>query len=267
MPAIIEYIKQLPWQKAIMIAALAAICLLVTKLLVFALDKLMEKSKLDALVCKLLRIFATALLLFLSCMIVLSSMGISVTSFIAAFSVIGVAFSLAIQGFLSNVFGGVQIISNKPFKSGDYVEVGGTAGTVREVGLFYTKLETPDKKLVQVPNSQIANDSIINYSSSPNRRVEFLICVSYDDDSDKVREVLLNLVKSHPLTLDEEEMRPVVHVKEFRDSDICYTARAWCRNKDYWTVYFDVMDAMKSTLEKNGVSFTYPHVNVHMDPK
>ena len=267
MSAILEYLKQLPWQKAIMIVVLAAICLLVVKLSLKALEKLMKKSKLDPLVCKLLRIFATVVLLFLACMIVLSSMGISITSFVAAFSVIGVAFSLAIQGFLSNVFGGVQIISNKPFKSGDYVEAGGISGTVREVGLFYTKLETPDKKLVQVPNSQIANDSIVNYSAAPYRRVEFLISVSYDDKCDKVREVLLNLVKAHPLTLDEEGMRPVVHVKEFRDSDICYTARAWCNNKDYWTVYFDVMDAMKSTLEENGVSFTYPHVNVHMDPK
>ena len=267
MPAILEYLKQLPWQKAIMIAILAAVCLLVVKLVLTVLDKVMKKSKLDPLVCKLLRIFASFVLWFMACMVVLSSMGISVTSFIAAFSVIGVAFSLAIQGFLSNVFGGVQIITNKPFKSGDYVEAGGTAGTVREVGLFYTKLETPDKKLVQVPNSQIANDSIINYSSAPYRRVEFLISVSYDCDPDKVRKVLLDLIDNHPLTLDEEGMHPVAHVKEFKDSDICYTARAWCHNKDYWTVYFDIMDAMKSTLEQNGISFTYPHVNVHMDPK
>ena len=267
MSAVWEYIKQLPIERAIMIAILTAICLLVAKLILRALDKIMKKSKLDPLVCKLVRIFATIILMFLVCMIVLSSIGISVTSFIAAFSVIGVAFSLAIQDFLSNVFGGVQIISNKPFKSGDFVEMGDVSGTVREVGLFYTKLETPDKKLVQVPNSQIANDSVINYSAAPYRRVEFLISVSYDDDTDKVRDVLLQLVKAHPLTLDEDGMRPVVHVKEFRDSDICYTARAWCANKDYWTVYFDVMNAMKPTLDQNGIHFTYPHVNVHMDPK
>ena len=267
MSAILEYFKQFPVEKAILIAILVVASLLISKVILVAFDRVMKKSKLDPLVCKLLRIFVTILLMFLASMIALSSMGISVTSFIAAFSVIGVAFSLAIQDFLGNVFGGVQIISNKPFKSGDYVEAGGTSGTVREVGLFYTKLETPDKKLVLVPNSQIANDSITNYSTAPNRRIEFLISVSYDDDTDKVREVLLDLVKSHPLTLDEEGMRPAVHVKEFRDSDICYTARVWCHNMDYWTVYFDVMDAMKPTLDQHGINFTYPHVNVHMDPK
>lgn len=267
MSAFLEYFKQFSVEKVILIAILVAASLLISKAVLLALDRVMKKSKLDPLVCKLLRIFVTILLAFLASMIVLSSMGVSVTSFIAAFSVIGVAFSLAIQDFLGNVFGGVQIISNKPFKSGDYVEVGGTAGTVREVGLFYTKLETPDKKLVLVPNSKIANDSITNYSTAPNRRIEFLISVSYDDDTDKVREVLLDLIKSHPLTLDEEGMHPAVHVKEFRDNDICYTARVWCHNKDYWTVYFDVMNAMKPTLDQHGIHFTYPHVNVHMDPK
>ena len=162
MSAILEYFKQFPVEKAILIAILVVASLLISKVILVAFDRVMKKSKLDPLVCKLLRIFVTILLMFLASMIALSSMGISVTSFIAAFSVIGVAFSLAIQDFLGNVFGGVQIISNKPFKSGDYVEAGGTSGTVREVGLFYTKLETPDKKLVLVPNSQIANDSITN---------------------------------------------------------------------------------------------------------
>ena len=85
--------------------------------------------------------------------------------------------------------------------------------------------------------------------------------------SEKVRSVLLELIKSSPLVLDEDGMRPVAHVKEFRDNDICYTARAWCENKDYWTVYFDVMDAIKPTFEKNNISFSYPHVNVHMVTK
>lgn len=213
---------------------------------------------------KILRITVKVFLLFTSVIIVLSSLGISVSSLIAAMSIVGVACSLAIQDFLSNVFGGVQIISNKPFAVGDYVEAGGQAGVVREVGLFYTKPDTPDKKLVQIPNSKIANDSIVNYSNAATRRVEFLICVSYDCDVETVSSVLLSLMSEHPLVLADEGVKPEVHVKEFRDSDICYTARVWCANKDYRTVYFDVMDAMKPELEKNGVHFTYPHVNVHM---
>ena len=94
-----------------------------------------------------------------------------------------------------------------------------------------------------------------------------MVCVSYDNEVEKVRSVLLDLLKKHPLVLLEDGMMPAAHVKEFRDNDICYTARAWCANKDYWAVYFDIMDAIKPTLEANGISFSYPHVNVHMITK
>ena len=264
MSVVLDYIKQFPIRKTISVIILFVISMFAVKMMLFFFDKFTKRSKIEPLVSKILRVVIKVLLLFTVFVIILSSLGLSVSSLVATLSVVGVAFSLAIQGFLSNVFGGIQIISNKPFKSGDYVEAGGEAGTVREVGLFYTKLETPDKKLIQIPNSQIANDSIINYSTAVNRRVEFLVSVSYDDNSDKVRDVLLQMLKEHPLVLDEEGMKPVAHVKEFRDNDICYTARAWCKNKDYWTVYFDIMDSMKERLESNGVSFSYPHVNVHM---
>lgn len=267
MSAILEFLKSLNFKQAIITVCLSVICLLAVKLILSFFDRLSKRSKMDTSIYKILRIVVKSFLLFTAVIIVLSSLGISVSSLIAALSVIGVAFSLAIQDFLSNVFGGIQIISNHPFKIGDYVEAGGEAGTVREVGFFYTKLDTPDKKLVQIPNSKIANDSIVNYSNALRRRVEFLVCVSYDDDVEKVRSVLLKLVSEHPLVLDEEGVKPVVHVKEFRDSDICYTARAWCENKDYWTVYFDIMDAIKPTFEKNGISFSYPHMNIHMVTK
>lgn len=267
MDAILDFLKQFPWQKAIVIAMLAAVCLLAVKIILALFDRFLKKSKIDALVKKILRIFVKSFCLFTTVVIVLGSLGISVSSLVATLSIVGVALSLAIQGFLSNVFGGVQIITNRPFHVGDYVEAGGEAGTVREVGLFYTKLDTPDKKLIQIPNSKIANDSIVNYSSSPTRRVEFLISVSYDDDVEKVKSTLLQLINEHPLVLQEEGKAPVVHVKEFKENDILYTARAWCENQNYWTVYFDIMDTVKSTLSKNGISFSYPHVNVHMITK
>ena len=264
MDAIWNFFKELPWQRVIMTFILAAICLLAVKIILAFFDKFLKKSKMDELVKKILRVFVKAFLLFTAVIIVLSSLGISVSSLVATLSIVGVALSLAIQDFLSNVFGGIQIITNHPFKVGDYVEAGGEGGTVREVGLFYTKLDTPDKKLIQIPNSKIANDSITNYSHSPVRRVEFLIATSYDDDVDKVRAVLLQLINEHPMVLQEEGKTAVVHVKEFRDNDILYTARAWCANSNYWTVYFDVMNSLKPTFEKNGINFSYPHVNVHM---
>ena len=267
MDAIWNFLKHLPWQRAIMTVILAVICLLTAKIILAFFDKFLKKSKMDELVKKILRVFVKAFLLFTAVIIVLSSLGISVSSLVATLSIVGVALSLAIQDFLGNVFGGIQIITNHPFKVGDYVEAGGQSGSVREVGLFYTKLDTPDKKLVQIPNSKIANDSIVNYSNSPIRRIEFLVATSYDDDVEKVRAVLLQFINEHPMVLQTEGKTPVVHVKEFRDNDVLYTARAWCENKNYWTVYFDIMDNLKQTLEKNGLSFSYPHVNVHMITK
>ena len=267
MDKIWEYIKQFPVERAIIIICLFAACVLVSKLILVFLDKFMKKAKWDPMVSKIVRIAVKTVLLFTIFIIVLSYMGISVSSLLATLSVVGVAFSLAIQGFLSNVFGGIQIISNKPFKIGDYVEAGGSAGTVREVGLFYTKLDTPDKKLIQIPNSQIANESIINYSNATRRRIEFLVSVSYDNDADEVRRVLVELLSKHPMVIvNEPDIAPVAHVKEFKDSDICYTARAWCENSNYWTVYFDIMDSIKGEFEKKGITFSYPNVNVYMQP-
>lgn len=261
----LEFIKNLPYDKIITAAVLIVVCLAAVKIILFFFDKFVKKVKLDALICKILRIAVKILLLFVSLIIVLGSLGISVSSLVAALSVVGVAFSLAIQGFLSNVFGGIQIISNQPFHIGDYVDAGGESGIVREVGLFYTKLDTPDKKLIQIPNSTVANSNITNYSSADNRRVDITVSASYGDDIEKVKSVLLQLLCDHPLVLKEEAIKPEVHVNSYNPNDISYIVRAWCSSSDYWTVYFDIMDSIKPTFDKNGITITYPHVNVHMD--
>lgn len=243
---------------------LAAVCLIAIKLILKLYDKVIVKSKIDPIIRNILRVTVKCVLLFISLIIVLPALGISVTSLVATLSVVGVAFSLAIQGFLSNVFGGIQIISNKPFHVGDYVDAGGESGVVMEVGLFYTKLHTGDNKLVQIPNATIANSNIVNYSSQPNRRVDLTVSASYDDDTEKVKAVLLRLVGEHPLTLSGEGLNPMVRVSGYNANDISYTVRAWCAGGDYWTVYFDLMDAIKPAFDQNGISMSYPHVNVHM---
>lgn len=246
---------------------LAVVCLIVIKLLLKLYDKLIKKTKMDPIIRKFLRIALQIILLFMGVIMVLSSLGISVTSLVATLSVVGVAFSLAIQGFLTNVFGGIQIISNRPFSVGDFVDAGGESGVVQEVGLFYTKLHTGDKKLVQIPNSAIANTNIVNYSSEPNRRVDITVTASYDDDTEKVKAVLLKLVSEHAKTLSGEGFNPMVRVSGYNANDISYIVRCWCASGDYWDVYFDLMDAIKPTFDKNGIAMSYPHVNVHMIEK
>ena len=246
---------------------LAVLCLIAVKLILKVYDKLVEKSRVDPIIRNILRIAVKTLLLFIGVIIVLKSLGVDTTSLVATLSVVGVAFSLAIQGFLSNVFGGIQIISNKPFHVGDFVDAGGESGVVQEVGLFYTKLHTGDKKLIQIPNSVIANSNIVNYSSEPNRRVDITVNASYGNDTEKVKGVLLQLVCEHPKTLCGEGVDPVVRVSGYNANDISYVVRAWCAGGDYWDVYFDLMDAIKPTFDKNGISMSYPHVNVHMIEK
>ena len=263
----LDMLKAFAFSNVLSAIVLAVICLVAIKLILKVYDKLIEKSRVEPIIRNILRIAVKALLLFMGLIIVLSSLGISVTSLVATLSVVGVAFSLAIQGFLSNVFGGIQIISNKPFDVGDFVEAGGQSGVVQEVGLFYTKLHTGDKKLVQIPNSAIANSNIVNYSSEPNRRVEINVTASYDDDTEKVKAVLLQLIQEHPLTLSGDGFDPMVRVSGYNVNDISYVMRMWCAGGDYWTVYFDLMDAIKPTFDKNGISMSYPHVNVHMIEK
>ena len=260
----LDFIKDLPVAKIASVVVLAVVCLVAIKLILVLFDKFVKKVKLDKLIYKILRIAVKVLLLFLGVVIVLGSLGVSVSSLVAALSVVGVAFSLAIQGFLSNAFGGIQIISNHPFHIGDYIDAGGESGTVKAVGLFYTKLDTPDQKLVQIPNSVIANSNITNYSSARNRRVDITVSASYDDDIEKVKTVLLQLLCDHPMVLNEEGTEPAVHVSSYNPNDIEYTVRAWCLGENYWTVYFDIMDTIKPTFDKNGISISFPHVNVHM---
>ena len=241
----------------------AVLCLAVIKLLLGFIDRALGRVHLEETLKKLVRTGLKALMLFVGVIVVLGCLGIPVTSLIALLSVIGLAVSLAVQNFLSNVAGGLQLLVSKPFKIGDYVEAGDCSGTVQEIGLFYTKLNTADNKLVQLPNSVVVSENIINYSAAAKRRVELRVSASYDAPAELVREVLSRLVQDHPLT--HQEPAPLAHVYQYQDSAIEYIVRAWCDNGDYWTVYFDLMDAIKPAFDQAGIEMTYPHLNVHLD--
>lgn len=253
-------------EKLLVATVTAVVCLVVIKVLLKLADRLLKRmTHLDATVKGLIRAAVKVLLLFIGVIVVMGCLGIPVTSLVAVLSVVGLALSLAVQNFLSNVAGGLQLLVSKPFKPGDYVEAGGCSGTVRETGLFYTKLDTVDNKLVQIPNSAIASANIVNYTSEPRRRVDITVSASYDAPTEQVREVLARLVGEHSLTLATPE--PMVRVSAYGENAIEYTVRVWCATEDYWTVYFDLMDGIKPAFDKAGIEMTYPHVNVHMIEK
>lgn len=240
----------------------AVICLLLIKILLKLVDRTLRRVRLDDTLKKLIRGGLKGLLLFLGVIVVLGCLDIPVTSLVAVLSVVGLALSLAVQNFLSNVAGGLQLLVSQPFKVGDYVEAGGCSGTVVELGVFYTKLNSVDNKLIQLPNSSIVAQNIINYSSEERRRVELKVTASYDAPTEQVKAVLARLVEEHPLTMSEPE--PLIHVNSYGDSAIEYIVRIWCKNEDYWTIYFDLMDRIKPAFDQAGIEMTYPHLNVHM---
>lgn len=238
------------------------ICLAAIKIVLKLVDRALSRIHIESMLKRLVRGAVKVLLIFVTVIVVLDCLGIQATSLVAVLSVAGLAFSLALQNFLSNVAGGLQLLASQPFKLGDYVEAGSCAGTVAEISLFYTKLTTPDNKLIQLPNSTIVSANIINYSSEKTRRVELTVSASYDAPIDSVKAVLARLIEEHPLVLDTPE--PLIRVKAYGDNAIEYVIRVWCANADYWTVYFDLMDAVKPAFDAVGIEMTYPHVNVHM---
>ena len=249
-------------EKLLTAVVAAAVCLIVIKLLLGLLDRTAARTHMEPQIRRTVRGLVKAMLIFVTVIVVMGCLNIPVTSLVALLSVAGLAFSLALQGFLANMAGGLQIVASKPFRLGDYIEAGGCAGTVAEIGLFYTKLNTVDNKLIQLPNSTIISGNIINYSAEDKRRVELKVTASYDAPPEQVKAVLAKLVGEHPLTLPTPE--PLIRVSAYQDSAIEYIIRVWCATGDYWTVYYDLMDGLKPAFDRAGIEMTYPHLNVHM---
>lgn len=258
-------LAQITTNKIFEAVIVAAAGLLVVKLLLKLLDRALYRSQLDGTLKKLLHSLLKGALLFVTVIVVLERLGIEVTPLVAVLSVIGLSFSLALQNFLSNVAGGMQLLASRPFKVGDFVEAGGCSGAVTEVGMFYTRLATYENKLIQIPNSAIVSANIINHFALPTRRVDLFVSASYDAPLDLVMGTLLGLARAHELVLDDPA--PATHVKEYGDNAIEYALRVWCASGDYWTVYNDLIDSFKPAFDKAGIAMTYPHVNVHMVEK
>lgn len=242
-----------------------AVCLVVIKVLLRILDRVLERTEIERSLHTFLRTSIKFILLFVAVLLAADSLGIKITSLIAILSVFGLALSLAVQNSLSNVAGGIQVLSSKPFKVDDYVEAGGVEGNIQEIGIFYTKILTWDNKLIQVPNSQIASEKIINHTAEPERRVDLKFTTSYNAPMDQVKETIKGVLSSHPLTLITPE--PSVRVSKYGEFSIEYSVRVWCATKDYWTVYYDVLELVKVAFDKAGIEMTYPHLNVHMIQK
>ena len=222
----------------------------------------LEKTRLEKAAHSLIFSVVNVALYILLGLIVATKLGIDVTSIVALASVLTLAVSLALQNMLANVIGGFTILSTTPFHSGDYVEIAGQAGTVTEINMTYTKLMTPDNKLISIPNSAVIAAQIVNYSSEPTRRVDIAISASYDTP---VQTVLDALVQAGTVDKALTDPAPVAVVTGYGESAIAYSLRVWVKNADYWDVYFEVTRKVKKTFEEQGIVVPYPHLNVHLD--
>lgn len=244
---------------------LLVVCLIVKSVLLKGWQRVLDKSRIEKTLHGFLRSTAKIVLWFVTIIIVAGSLGIDATSLIAVLSVAGLAVSLSIQGSLSNLASGITILLTRPFVVGDYVDMGDTEGTVKEIGMIYTKLNTVDNRRVILPNSAITSAKLINYSAESRRRVDITVAASYDAPLEEVRSALMALIAAHPKTLQEPDA-PTVHVEDYGDNAISYTIRVWCATPDYWDVRFDLIDSIKGAFDQKGVEMSYPHVNVHMVP-
>ena len=239
--------------------------LIISKLILSVLNRSLERSNVDVTLHKFLHTAVRLVLHFIIFMVVASALGIQVTSLVALLSVVGLAISLSVQGLLSNVLSGLMLLFIKPFKVGDYVEVGGVGGFINEIGFVHTKILSFENILIYLPNSEVSNGKITNYSTEEKRRFNLNFTASYDCPPDKVREVLLEYVSSHP-NIDKEPA-PFVAVSKYKESSIEYVVRAWSDNSVFWDVYWDIHNGLDEVFKKNDLTMTYPHLNVHIENK
>lgn len=224
-----------------------------------------EKKHADKTIFKTLAYVLKVGLKIIVIICLIGYLGIDTSGLTALVASLGVCVGLAVNGALSNLAGGVLIIITRPFRIDDYIEALGYSGTVVDIHITNTKLLTPDNKVIYLPNGTLANAEIVNYSEKDLRRVDFMFSIGYSDDFEKAKQIITEICVAHELVLKEPQ--PFVRVKEHGSSSINITARAWVKNSDYWTVYFDVTEAVKTAFDKEGIEIPFNQLDVNIRNK
>lgn len=226
------------------------------------LRKVMTKRGVDPALISFASSLTYITLLVFIIIAAVARLGIQTASFVAIIGAAGLAIGFALQGSLSNFAAGFLIIMFRPFKIGDYIEGGGTAGIVEEIEIFTTILNTYDNKVIIVPNAQMLNGNITNYSVKETRRVDLVVGVGYGDDLQKVRQVLQGIVDADSRIL--KDPAPTVVVIELADSSVNFAVRVWVNSGDYWNVFTETTEAVKKRFDEEGISIPYPQTDVHL---
>jgi len=225
-------------------------------------QRMMTRAQADAALVSFVGHLTYVALLTFVIIAALNQIGIQTASFIAVIGAAGLAIGLALQGSLANFAAGVLMLIFRPFKAGDYIEGAGVAGTVEEIQIFTTNLKTPDNRKIIVPNAKLTGDNIVNYSAKDIRRMDMIVGVSYDDDYNKVQEVLQDIVAKEGRIL--EDPAPKIGIMEFADSSVNFVFRPWVKTAEYWDVYFDLNETIKKRFDEEGITIPFPQRDVHV---
>ncbi len=259
--ALIE--KLIGFAKDLLPVAIAFVVgMLVVKTILRLIDRSLEKTHMERAAISLIKSLFRVVLYVLLGMVLLEQAGIKLTGVVALASVASLAISLSFQNALTNVIGGFTLLSTRPFKSGDYVEIAGQGGTVQSIDVTYTRLTTADNKTISIPNSAVVASQITNYSSSGTRRIDITVGASYDAPLEVVKAALLRAANI-PQTLFTPA--PFAGVKNYGDHAIEYVLQVWTGSEDYWPAFYTINENIHREFMTDHIEFTYPHLNVHMD--
>lgn len=236
---------------------------IVANLICKGLSKLLAHKGVDATVSSFIASLTYGLAMTFVIIAAISHLGFNTTSLVAVIGAAGLAVGLALQGSLSNFASGVLLISFRPFKAGDFVEVSGTAGVVEEILIFSTTLKTGDNKTVIIPNNAITGNKIINYSTKPTRRIDLVIGVSYNANLADTRKILADVVSKDERVLTDQAV--TIGVSELAESSVNIVVRPWVKSADYWPTYFDLLENIKVALDEAGIEIPYPQLSVHVN--
>ena len=244
------------------VAALAIIIvgLIIARMISNAVNRLMISRKIDATVADFLSALVRYGIIAFTLIAALGRVGVQTASVIAVLGAAGLAVGLALQGSLSNLAAGVLLVMFRPLRAGEYVDLGGVAGTVLSVQIFSTTMRTADGKIIVIPNGKIIAGNIINFSREPARRNEFIIGVAYDSDIDQVKQILTDIIQSEDRILKDREM--TVRLNELGASSINFVVRVWSNSGDLQNVYWDVLERIKREFDAAGISFPYPQMDL-----
>ena len=231
------------------------------KVIKVALEKANTEETVRIFVANLLNTVFTVIIFVAA----INQLGVETTSIIALLGAAGLAIGLALQGSLANFASGILIVIFRPYKVGDYIEAGTNAGTVKDIQIFSTVLRTPDNKTIVVPNGSIMDGSITNYSEQPTRRIDIIASCSYEDDLDKVKQVLKTILDSEERILTEP--KPQIAVSELAESSVNFIVRPWVNSSDYLPVMYSLLEQIKKTFDQEGISIPYPQSDIHIHEK